>query len=129
MASLTVSLSNQLDSTGKTPKISVMDFGHAVTKFHLGQTVGIPCQIQDGAFSSEYLISIETDDQGVLTGFADVNSVVLDPRNTGRGMIKGTVVALDSNSVKVRIQGSFFTIASGTTVFSPQWADANFLPA
>jgi hypothetical protein len=91
-------------------------------RFQIGQEVFIPCQIQDGAFSSEVLVSI-TAEEGVLSGFADRNDVRIDPKNPNNGTIRASVVEIDANAVKVRICGSFFTIAAGTTLFSSSWAD------
>lgn len=88
--------------------------------FKVGQEIGIPCQIQGGAFSNEYLISIDTE-EGLLSGFADERDV---KRTDGdRGVIRATVVDLDQRGVRVRLHGSFFTTASGMMQFSSNWAD------
>ena len=97
--------------------------GGCVT-FQVGQTVGIPCNIQGGAFSSEYLVSIVTDD-GILSGFADQSNVRPDPRNPERGTIRATVVSVAPDEIKVRIYGSFFTTAAGMMQFSSSWAQTN----
>jgi len=92
--------------------------------FSVGQTVRVPCEIQGGAFSNEYLVSIQTD-EGILSGFADANDVRPTSKNPSKGMIRATVVEVSTNLVKVRIYGSFFTIAGGTTHFSHDWANRN----
>ena len=94
-----------------------------------GQVVGIPCQIHPGAFSNEYLVTINTE-EGVLSGFAQVDDILQDPSDQSKGLIRGTVVeVVEADSVKVRINGSFFTIAAGTTMFSLAWATENLQPA
>jgi len=92
--------------------------------FQIGQTVGIPCKIQSGAFSNEYLVSILTED-GILSGFADQSDVRRSAANSEDGTIRATVVGLEPGRVKVRIYGSFFTTAAGMMQFSSNWAQTN----
>lgn len=90
-------------------------------KFSIGQIVGVPCQIQGGAFTNEYLVSINTD-EGLLSGFADAREVRPNQGDKTRGIINARVVEIVNNEIKVRIFGSFFTIASGMMNFSSHWA-------
>ena len=92
--------------------------------FSVGQTVGVRCEIQGGAFSNEYLVSIETD-EGILSGFADAEDVRPHSKDPSKGVIRATVVEVSASLVKVRIHGSFFTIAGGTTHVSYDWANRN----
>lgn len=90
-----------------------------------GQTVGLPCMVQPGAFSNEYLVTIETE-EGILSGFAHQEDVRRDATDPSKGTVRGTVIELKDDMVKVRICGSFFTIAAGTTLFSTDWASIHF---
>jgi hypothetical protein len=92
--------------------------------FSRGQDVAIPCTIQAGALIDEFLVSIETED-GTLSGFADKADVRPDPKDPSRGRIRASVVEVGSDKIKVRIYGSFFRIASGTTVVSSDWANTH----
>jgi hypothetical protein len=103
------------------------EFSHSTesqVRFVPGQTVGVPCQIQGGAFTSEYFISIQTE-EGILSGFADSADVRPDQQNPTRGTVRATVVDLEPDKIKVRIYGSFFTIAAGTIHFSSNWASTH----
>ena len=99
-----------------------------MVQFTLGQTVNIPCQIQGGAFSNEYLVSITTED-GIISGFADENDVRRDLKNPENGTIRGRVVELGPDGVRVRIYGSFFTTAAGMMQFSSSWANTHLQSA
>jgi hypothetical protein len=91
--------------------------------FRPGQIVRVPCEIQQGAFAGEYLVTIHPE-EGILTGFADASAVRLDDKSKEKGSIRATLVELSpvGSKVKVRIDGSFFTIAAGTAFFSADWA-------
>lgn len=94
--------------------------------FKRGQMVGVPCEIQPGAFPEENLITITTD-AGVVSGF--VKSTDIDKMRGTSGYVKGTVLEVTSDKVKVRIPGSFFTSASGVTSVSSGWARENLQAA
>ncbi|MGE0684295.1 MAG: hypothetical protein AB7P69_25730 [Candidatus Binatia bacterium] len=87
--------------------------------FKRGQMVGVPCEIQPGAFPEENLITITTD-AGVVSGF--VKSAYIEKTHGTSGYVKGTVLEVTSDKVQVRIPGSFFTTASGVTSVSSDWA-------
>jgi hypothetical protein len=92
--------------------------------FTIGQTIWIPCQIQGGAFSNEYLVSIETE-EGISSGFADDRDVRPDSSGSERGAIRATILELAPNAIKVRIHGSFFATAAGMMQFSSNWASSH----
>lgn len=87
-----------------------------------GQTVFVRCEIQPGAFSDEYLITIHTD-KGVMSGF--VKGIYLRKPQPGPGLVSSQVLAVQSGQITVRFPGSFFTTASGVTSFSSDWANEN----
>jgi hypothetical protein len=70
----------------------------------------VPCTIQLGPFSDERLISVETED-GPILGFVQQNN--LRTADGEQGFVKGVVVEASSDSITVRLFGSFFTTALG----------------
>lgn len=79
--------------------------GAEMLKFEVGNFVGVRCEVQDGPFSEERLVTIETVD-GAITGF--VRETELRERN-GEWEVRGKVSGIFSDSVEVFIRGSFFT--------------------
>jgi len=94
--------------------------------FKRGQIVNVPCEIQPGAFPGERLVTIHTD-KGALSGFVKAEHVTTS--EDAFGSIRGTVVEVAPDAVKVRLPGSFFTSASGMTSVSPSWANKHLTPA
>jgi hypothetical protein len=78
--------------------------------FKEGDLVGVPCSIQLGPFPDERLIAVETED-GPLSGF--VKSANLQTADGEHGLVRGAVVDASSDSIVVRLFGSFFTTALG----------------
>jgi|SRR5207247_5151171 hypothetical protein len=91
--------------------------------FKPGQRVNIPCDTQPGAFPDEFLVTIETD-KGVVSGFVKNDHLI---KRNDRWYVQGEVVEASSDSVKVRIPGSFFTTAAGLTTASSGWATDNLI--
>ena len=96
-----------------------------MAQFRRGQIVNIPCNVQQGAFPHEVLVTIHTD-RGVVSGFLNSSSVI---RQNGRDYVQGVVIEASAESVQVRVPGSFFTTAAGLTTVSSGWARANFMEA
>lgn len=90
-----------------------------MANFKRGLTVGVPCEIQPGAFPEENLVTITTD-SGVVSGF--VKTAYIVRAHGSSGYVRGTVLEVTPEAVKVRLPGSFFTTASGVTSVSPGWA-------
>ncbi len=91
--------------------------------FKPGQRVSIPCDTQPGAFPDEFLVRIETD-KGVAPGFLKNDHLI---NRKGRSYVQGEGAEASSESVKVRIPGSFFTTAAGLTTASSGWATNNLI--
>ncbi len=92
-----------------------------MTRLQRGQTVGVPCDIQPGAFSNEYLVSVHTDSDDIL-GFVTID-LVEEVQDSG-GYIRAVVLDVTPEAVKVRLPGSFFT-TTGIAFLSPDWASSN----
>jgi len=90
--------------------------------FKPGQEVNVPCNIQPGAFADERLITIHTD-KGDISGF--VKAAYLTNPQTTSGHVRGRVVEVERDAIKVRLPGSFFTTALGVASVSPGWAKEN----
>jgi hypothetical protein len=70
-----------------------------------GDEIGIQCEVTQGPFSDERLVSFDTLD-GPVTGFVAVD----DLRNTDTGwLVRAVVLSLEDDSVMVRVRGSFLT--------------------
>jgi hypothetical protein len=93
--------------------------------FRRGQIVNIPCTVQQGAFPDEVLVTIDSD-KGVVSGFLKSSLVA---HHSGRDYVRGIVVEASTDSIKVRLPGSFFTTAAGLTTVSSGWARNHFMEA
>ena len=83
--------------------------------FANGDLVGVPCSIQLGPFPDERLVKVETED-GTIWGFVKRSNLQMhngDGAENNRGYIKSTVVDQASESILVKMLGSFFTTAIG----------------
>jgi hypothetical protein len=83
--------------------------------FANGELVGVPCSVQLGPFPDEHLVMVETED-GTIWGFVqqdDLQMSASSGNDTNRGYVKSAVVEQASESILVRMFGSFFTTALG----------------
>lgn len=83
--------------------------------FANGDLVGVQCSIQLGPFPDERLVKVETED-GTIWGFVERSNLQMydnDDAENDRGYIKSAVVDQASESILVRMFGSFFTTAIG----------------
>ena len=71
-----------------------------------GDEVSIPCSYANGAFSDEYLVTVDTT-LGPVTGFTETQNVIPSPDRKGYGFIKGIVREMKGDSVSVILPGSF----------------------
>ena len=90
-------------------------------EFNPGQAVKIPCSVEPGAFPGERLVTIESEGDRI-SGFVREEFIQ-------EGYVLGRILAVESNRILVKIPGSFFTSASGTTSVSPGWATSHLRPA
>ena len=97
-----------------------------MTKFRSGQVVKVPCHVQPGAFPDERLVTIHTD-KGDIAGF--VKAEYVTESQNASGYVRGTVVAVEHDAIKVRLPGSFFTTALGIASVSPGWASQHLAAA
>lgn len=70
-----------------------------------GQTILIPVEVGEGAFSSERLITLESI-EGTVSGFIKEHQV---KKVEGSDFLEAVVEDVDSDRVAVRLHGSFFT--------------------
>ena len=95
-------------------------------RFSLGEEIKIPCTIQPGAFPTERLITITTDN-AEYTGF--VNAEYLTQLSPTEGFIEGKIIAQDEHSITIQFPASFFNTASGRTLVNSNWARSNLQAA
>ena len=70
-----------------------------------GLLIGIPCTVTEGAFENERLVDFETID-GKVSGFTSPDNV---KEIEGVMCIKAEIISIESNSLLVRVEGSFFS--------------------
>jgi hypothetical protein len=83
-----------------------------VMTLKVGDLVGTPCSIQLGPFPDERLVTVETE-EGLISGFVKSANLRIDRNDEERGLVAGNVVQVRSDSITVRLFGSFFTTALG----------------
>jgi hypothetical protein len=81
--------------------------------FESGDVIGIPCNVQPGPFSGEFLISLETV-SGLISGF--VKSSEIQELKAGQPFVRAVVQSLSDDEIEVKIRGSFFTTNGFATV-------------
>ena len=77
-------------------------------QFHAGDLVEVPCDIQAGPFPDEKLVTVETEDGRVISGF-----VKTDYLNEDRNTVLAKILAVSGDDIQLRLLGSFFTTALG----------------
>ena len=78
--------------------------------FSEGQEVWVLCDAQSGPFPDERLVTIKST-AGPISGFVKTN--YLEQPDSRVTRVRGRILAVLADSIKVRISGSFFTTASG----------------
>lgn len=86
-----------------------------------GNEVGIPCDVKQGAFPEENLITIETI-SGPVSGFVNRDSILKLEGESG--YIRGVVHDVTEDTVTVWIRGSFFT-TTGLAYLPYEWATSH----
>jgi hypothetical protein len=77
-----------------------------------GSVIGIPCQIMPGPFSGEALISLETVN-GPISGFVRESEL---SQIGEQWFVRAIVESVETESMDVRIRGSFFTTNGVATI-------------
>lgn len=91
--------------------------------FKPGDQVEIPCEIGQGAFPTEMLVTFDTVD-GPISGFVRQENIARRDDKLDGGYVFGTVVAVTPDIISVRVTGSFFR-TTGLAALSRQWAMKN----
>ena len=84
-----------------------------ISQIRKGRVVGVPCEIEPGPFDDEFLVMVDTA-TGPVSGFA--RSEFLRPPAPGQGYIVAEIVEIGTDTVTVRLPGSFFTTAGIASV-------------
>lgn len=92
-----------------------------MAELEIGQVVGIPCDVGQGAFAGEHLVTIDTA-EGPVSGFVSIEDLL--EMEGSRGLIRGVILELAEETITVRVRGSFFT-TTGVTYLPKEWADSN----
>ena len=74
-------------------------------RLEIGETINIPCEIGEGAFPGECLITVDTT-LGPISGFVRTGDVKRAPG--GSPYVVGIIEDVDGDTVAVRLKGSFF---------------------
>ena len=82
--------------------------------FEPGQTVKVWCQVNSGAFPTEYFVSLDAVPEPV-SGFVKRDDVTVK-EGESTGFIMGTITDVSPDTISVRIQGSFFTTTGLTSI-------------
>lgn len=91
--------------------------------FKPGDQVEIPCEIGQGAFPTEMLVTFDTVD-GPISGFVRQENIIKRDDKPDHGFVFGTIVAMTPEVISVRVRGSFFR-TTGLAALSRQWAMKN----
>lgn len=86
-----------------------------------GDSIFLPVRADPGAFTGEYLVTLETRD-GPTSGFMEAEQVV---EKGGRSFVRAQVLDVGRDWITVRLHGSFFT----TSGLAHIGRDAPFLRA
>lgn len=72
----------------------------------IGESVAVPCEVSDGPFPGEKLVTIDTID-GPMSGFVD--DTLIETLRDGRSSLVGQIKEIHGNVFTVLLKGSFFT--------------------
>ena len=95
-----------------------------MTRLERGEEVRIPCDVKQGAFPDEHLITIDTI-SGPVSGFVTSDKILRLEGETG--YIQGVVQDVTEDTVIVWMRGSFFT-TTGLAYLSREWAGLHLEP-
>jgi hypothetical protein len=77
-----------------------------------GDEIGIQCEVTNGPFTGERLISFGTTD-GPVSGFVRESELKQDGSHW---LVRAIVLGVEADSIAVRVQGSFFTTNGIATI-------------
>src|ERR1700730_1087420 len=80
----------------------------SMARFIPGQPILIPCDVEPGAFASEFLVTFETV-EGPVSGFVREDNLQRSGVEGGATYIFATVKAVSEDTLTVVVRGSFFT--------------------
>ncbi len=83
----------------------------------VGQEIGVRCDMAPGAFSDEYLVTIETV-SGPVSGFVPEKSVI--QTDNAEKFVRAIVKTVETQFIGVWMGGSFFT-TTGLASIPPQF--------
>jgi hypothetical protein len=83
-----------------------------MSTFTVGDSVAVPCTIQEGPFPDEKLVTVDTE-EGAISGFVKEANLQAGENNDEQWYLKGIVVSELDGSIIVKLLGSFFTTALG----------------
>jgi hypothetical protein len=81
-----------------------------IPTFQIGDLVAIPCTLQNGPFPDEKLVTVESA-EGPISGFVKLHNLQVEDDEKGR--VRGLIVSLTEDTMRVQLYGSFFTTALG----------------
>jgi hypothetical protein len=85
-----------------------------------GDSVLVPTEVGDGAFPSEKLVTVDTE-EGPLSGFARNEQIV---HQSGTDYLRAIVERVMDQTVTVKLSGSFFTTTGSASVNKRQLKQA-----
>lgn len=90
----------------------------------IGDEVGVRCDVEQGAFPDEHLITINMPTD-TISGFATRENII--KVGPGQWYVHAIVRHVSEDTVTVTMSGSFFT-TNGLAYLSQEWAKANLQP-
>ena len=103
--------------------------GGVMPRFERGQHVLVPCEVQPGPFASEKLVTIRSG-VDVTSGFVPSEFIAwAGSPNDSQALLVGIVERATTDSIVVRLPGSFFTTASGVAALPKVWAEEHLSEA
>ena len=92
-----------------------------MSRFEIGDEVGVPCTLAEGAFPDEYLVTIEFD-RGGISGFVSRDDV--HKTELGHGIVRAVVQDVGEETITLKVYGSYLT-TTGLTNLDRTWAASN----
>jgi hypothetical protein len=94
-----------------------------MARFAAGQPILIPCDVEPGAFASEFLVTFETL-EGPVSGFVREDNLQRIGAEGGGAYVFATVKDVSEDTLTVVVRGSFFT-TTGLAHLKTDWANSH----
>jgi hypothetical protein len=94
-----------------------------MARFVAGQPILIPCNVESGAFASEFLVTFEAL-EGPVSGFVRENNLQRTGAEGGEAYLFATVKDVSEDTLTVVVRGSFFT-TTGVAHLKADWANSH----